>query len=162
MKRFSFLVKYKKSTWKKETNMAIRFHQTSKEFHLYNEKISYIIKILENGQLGHVYYGKRITDREDFGYLVEYVSRDMAPYPFEGRSNFSLEHLKQEYPAFGSGDTRYPAFELESGDGSRVVDFKYQSHEIYAGKKGIEGLPSVYVENENEADTLEVVLEDAF
>ena len=55
--------------------MAIRFHQTSKEFHLYNEKISYIIKILENGQLGHVYYGKRITDREDFGYLVEYVSR---------------------------------------------------------------------------------------
>ena len=55
MKRFSFLVKYKKSTWKKETNMAIRFHQTSKEFHLYNEKISYIIKILENGQLGHVY-----------------------------------------------------------------------------------------------------------
>ena len=49
MKRFSFLVKYKKSTWKKETNMAIRFHQTSKKFHLYNEKISYIIKILETG-----------------------------------------------------------------------------------------------------------------
>ena len=49
--------------------MAIRFHQTSKEFHLYNEKISYIIKILENGQLGHVYYGKRITDRRISGIL---------------------------------------------------------------------------------------------
>ena len=48
------------------------------------------------------------------------------------------------------------------GTAAGVVDFKYQSHEIYAGKKGIEGLPSVYVENENEADTLEVVLEDAF
>ena len=68
--------------------MAIQFHQTSKEFHLYNEQISYIIKVLENGQLGHVYFGKHLTDREDFGYLVEYATRDMAPYPFEGRSNF--------------------------------------------------------------------------
>lgn len=65
--------------------MAIQFHQTSKEFHVYNEQISYIIKVLENGQLGHVYFGKHLTDREDFGYLVEYATRDMAPYPFEGR-----------------------------------------------------------------------------
>ena len=134
--------------------MAIQFHQTSKEFHLYNEQISYIIKVLENGQLGHVYFGKHLTDREDFGYLVEYATRDMAPYPFEGRSNFSLEHLKQEYPTFGSGDTRYPAFELESADGSRVADFKYKTHEIYSGKKEIQGLPAVYVEDDSEADTL--------
>lgn len=142
--------------------MAIQFHQTSKEFHLYNEQISYIIKVLENGQLGHVYFGKHLTDREDFGYLVEYATRDMAPYPFEGRSNFSLEHLKQEYPTFGSGDTRYPAFELESADGSRVADFKYKTHEIYSGKKEIQGLPAVYVEDDSEADTLEIVLEDTF
>ena len=140
--------------------MAIRFHQASKEFHLYNAQISYIIKILENGQLGHVYYGKHITDKNDFGYLVEYASRDMAPYPFEGNSTFSLEHLKQEYPTFGSGDTRYPAFELEREDGSRVVDFKYQGHDIYKGKKALAGLPAVYVEAEDEADTLELILED--
>lgn len=93
-KRVLFLVKYGKRNRKKENEMAIQFHQTSKEFHLYNEQISYIIKVLENGQLGHVYFGKHLTDREDFGYLVEYATRDMAPYPFEGRSNFSLEHLK--------------------------------------------------------------------
>lgn len=140
--------------------MAIKFHQASKEFHLYNAQISYIIKVLENGQLGHVYYGKHITDKNDFGYLIEYASRDMAPYPFEGKSTFSLEHLKQEYPTFGSGDTRYPAFELEREDGSRAVDFKYKKHEIFRGKKGLDGLPAVYVETENEADTLEIVLED--
>ena len=44
--------------------MAIQFHEKSKEFHLFNDKISYIIKVLENGQLGHVYYGKHLTDRE--------------------------------------------------------------------------------------------------
>lgn len=141
--------------------MAIKFHEASQEFHLYNEKISYIIKVLKNGQLGHVYYGKRMTDRESFGNLVEYARRDMAPYSFEGDSTFSLEHLKQEYPTFGSGDTRYPAFELEREDGSRVVDFKYKNHEIFRGKKKLEGLPAVYVEDESEADTLEITLEDA-
>ena len=140
--------------------MAIKFHEASKEFHLYNDSISYIIQVLENGQLGHVYYGKHLTDKEDFGYLIEYARRDMAPYPFEGNSTFSLEHLKQEYPTFGSGDTRYPAFELEREDGSRAVDFKYKKHEIFAGKKGLEGLPAVYVETEDEADSLEIVLED--
>ena len=140
--------------------MSIIFKESSREFHLYNDKISYIIKILKNGHPGHVYYGRRLGDREDFGYLVEYARRDMAPYPFEGESNFSLEHLRQEYPAYGSGDTRYPAFEIEREDGSRVVDFRYKSHKIFPGKKKLEGLPATYVEEDEEADTLELVLED--
>lgn len=140
--------------------MSIIFHESSKEFHLYNDETSYIIKILRNGQPGHVYYGKRLNDREDFGYLVEYARRDMAPYPYEGESKFSLEHLKQEYPTYGSGDTRYPAFELEREDGSRAVDFKYKGHNIFSGKKKLEGLPATYVESESEADTLELILED--
>lgn len=140
--------------------MSIIFHESSKEFHLYNDEISYIIKILRNGQPGHVYYGKRLNDREDFGYLVEYARRDMAPYPYEGESKFSLEHLKQEYPTHGSGDTRYAAFELEREDGSRAVDFKYKGHHIFSGKKKLEGLPATYVEDEREADTLELILED--
>ena len=140
--------------------MPIIFHENSKEFHLYNNEVSYIIKILRNGQPGHVYYGRRLRDREDFGYLVEYARRDMAPYPYEGESEFSLEHLRQEYPAHGSGDTRYPAFELESEDGSRVVDFTYKSHRIFPGKRKLQGLPAVYTESDEEADTLELILED--
>ncbi len=140
--------------------MPIQFHLLSKEFHLYNDQISYIIKVLENGQLGHLYYGKHITDREDFGYLVEYARRDMAPCAFEGNTSFSLEHLKQEYPTFGSGDMRYSAFELEREDGSRVADFRYKEHVILKGKKSLDGLPAVYVESKEEADTLEIILED--
>lgn len=142
--------------------MAIKFHEDSQEFHLYNDKISYIIKVLKNGQLGHIYYGKAITDRDDFGYLIEYARRDMAPCAFEGIHSFSLESLKQEYPTFGSGDMRYPAFEIEQSDGSRISDFKYKKHNIFKGKKRLEGLPAVYVESEDEAETLEVVLEDSF
>ena len=140
--------------------MPILFHPSSGEFHLYNREISYILEILENGHLGHVYFGNRLTDREDFRYLTEYASRDMGACPFEGRRNFSLEHLKQEYPAFGAGDPRYPAFEMERADGSRVVDFRYREHRIFSGKKRLEGLPAVYVEDAGEAETLEITLED--
>ena len=34
--------------------MSIIFHERSKTFHLYNDKISYIFKILRNGQLGQL------------------------------------------------------------------------------------------------------------
>lgn len=140
--------------------MAIVFHENTKEFHLYNKQISYIFKVLQNGQLGHIYYGKRLKDKDNFGHLIEYARRDMAPYAFEGNSRFSLEHLKQEYPTFGSGDMRYGAFELESEDGSRVVDFRYKEHQIFSGKKKLEQLPAVYTEKEKEAVTLEVTLWD--
>lgn len=140
--------------------MPIKFHKQSLEFHLYNDEISYIMKVLENGQLGHVYYGKHMTDREEFGYLVEYAIRDMGACPFEGRRDFSLEHIKQEYPAFGTGDTRYPAFEIEAADGGRTTDFQYLDHKIYSGKKKLNGLPAVYLEADEEADTLEILLED--
>lgn len=140
--------------------MPISFHEQAKEFHLYNQSISYIFKVMKNGQLGHIYYGKNITDCDDFGYLIEYAGRDMTPNCFEGNYRFSLEHLKQEYPAYGSGDMRYPAFELEQKNGSRTVDFQYKEHVIFAGKKKLEGLPAVYTETDSEATTLEVVLED--
>ena len=51
--------------------MAIKFYEENGQFHLYNEEISYIFKILKNGQLGHLYYGKRLTDIPDYGHLVE-------------------------------------------------------------------------------------------
>lgn len=41
------------------------------------------------------------------------------------------------------------------------MNFTYASHEIYNGKKDILPLPATYVENEDEAQTLEVTLHDA-
>lgn len=51
----------------------IIFHKETKTFHLYNEEISYIMCVLENGHMGQLYYGKRIHDKPDFSYLVENV-----------------------------------------------------------------------------------------
>lgn len=140
--------------------MSIIFKKDSGEFHLYNDQISYMIKILENKQLCQLYFGKRIHEREGFGHLLELARRDMAPCTFEGNSDFSLEHIRQEYPAYGNGDMRLPAYKVRQQNGSTVTDFKYLSHKIYQGKPELVGLPATYTENDKEAETLEITLYD--
>ena len=141
--------------------MSIFYHEEQQEFHLTNGEISYIITVLRNGQLGQLYFGSAIRDREDFSHFLELAPRPMAPCAYEGNLAFSLEHIKQEYPAYGSGDMRNPAFTIVMENGSRISDFIYKGHRIYAGKEGIEALPAIYVEKPDEADTLEIILEDS-
>ena len=90
----------------------IIFHKETKTFHLYNEKISYILCVLENGHLGQLYFGKRLHDKADFSYLVEKCGRPMTSYIYEWDRTFSLEHIRQEYPVYGTTDYRHPAIEL--------------------------------------------------
>lgn len=140
--------------------MPIQYHKSTQTFHLYNEQVSYIFKVLRNNQLGQLYYGKRVNDREDFDHLFETRQRPMAPCAFEGDLTFSLEHIKQEYPAYGSGDMRHPAIDILQENGSRIVNFTYQSHEIISGKPQLKDLPATYVENNDEATTLLITLFD--
>lgn len=141
--------------------MSIIYHEGTKTFHLYNDTVSYIMMVLRNGQLGQLYYGKRIRDKEDFTYLLEQKQRAMASYIYEGDRTFSMEHIKQELPVYGATDYRQPAVEILQENGSRLSDFTYVSHEIQKGKPKLAGLPATYVEQEEEADTLTVYLKDA-
>jgi len=138
--------------------MGIVFHQQSREFHLYNANISYIIKILPNNQLGQLYFGKRVHDREDFGYLLEFANRPMAA--LQPDYGISMEHVRQEYPAYGTTDFRLPAMEVLQEDGSRLTNFTYESHRIFGGKPRLKDLPATYTEKQEEADTLEITLKD--
>lgn len=140
--------------------MPITYNEKSREFHLYNNKISYLIKILANEQLGQLYFWKRIPNRENHDYLVENTYRPVTSYVFDDDYSFSLGNVKQEYPAYGTTDQRRPALDIKQPNGSRITDFKYVSHKIYAGKRKLTGLPATYVENESEATTLEINLYD--
>lgn len=140
--------------------MPIIFHKNTKEFHLYNDEISYIFCILRNGQPGQIYYGRKIKDRESFQHLIEYSMRDMAPCTYEGDRTFSMEYLKQEYPSYGHGDMREPAYEILQEDGSRITEFTFEDYVILKGKRKLEGLPAVYTESDEEAETLEIYLRD--
>lgn len=140
--------------------MGIIYHEKSREFHLFNDEISYIITVLRNNQLGQLYFGKHIKDRESFSHFLELRARPMAPCRYEGDLTFSMEHIRQEYPSYGSGDMRVPAYEIGQQNGSTITDFVYKSHIIYKGKQPLDGLPATYTESEDEAETLEITLED--
>ena len=140
--------------------MSIVFHEKNRTFHLFNDKISYIMAVLPNGQMGQLYFGKRIHQREDYSYLLEMMARPMGSYVFENDRTLSLEHVKQEYGVYGSTDYRCPAVEILQENGSRISDFCYKSHTVSGGKPKLKGLPATYTESDSEAETLTIVLED--
>ena len=139
--------------------MQILVHEKPKTFHLQNDKLSYIMTVLPGGQLGQLYFGRRIHDREDFGYLLEPAHRAHSAYSSE-ESHFSLEHVKQEYPSYGSGDFRRGAIEVLQDNGSRLTNFVYDSYQIMPGKPALEGLPATYTESDEEAQTLAITMRD--
>lgn len=140
--------------------MAIIFHKQSKCFHLYNDEVSYIMRIMENGQLENLYYGKKIHDKEDFAYFHDEAMRSQMSVCIPEPGLLSMQYTRQEYPSYGTGDYRSPAVTIAQENGSRIIDFKYAGHEIYSGKKEILPLPATYVEEKEEAETLEVTLHD--
>jgi len=71
-----------------------------------------------------------------------------------------LETVPQEFPTYGHDDFRLPALTVGQPDGSRVLELGYREHRITPGKPRLPGLPSTYVESDDEAETLEIDLVD--
>ncbi|MFD1430231.1 alpha-galactosidase [Lacticaseibacillus mingshuiensis] len=137
--------------------MPIIFHETDQVFHLHNNQISYVMQVLPNGQLAQLYFGAAIRDTDHLATLAR------ATYPFDAAAPDMtiMEQLQREYPDFGTGDMRAPAFALEQANGSHVTNFVYSSAKITPGKPQLPGLPATYVEAAAEATTLAVTLVDA-
>ena len=138
----------------------IIYHEKTGIWHLTNDEISYIIDVMENGQIENLYYGKKIHDREDFRHLHEETGRSQMSVCVPEPSRLSLHYARQEYPAYGNGDYRSPAFELLQENGSRISEFRYVSHCIISGKPSLSPLPATYVTDDAEAETLEILLRD--
>lgn len=146
--------------------MKIIWHKTSAQFHLYNDRISYVMGVSPSGELENLYFGKKIHDRESFSHASIHLGMPgSAIVHVNGvtvdpdTESYSMEINRQEYPSFGTTDFGTQAFEVEMPNGSRVSNFVYKRHEIFNGKKGIKDLPATYA-NDDEAMTLEVTLED--
>ena len=140
--------------------MNIFVHEKTRTFHLQNDKISYIMAILPGGHVTQLYFGRKITDREDFGHLLECSVRAWAAFRNDDGSGISLEHLKLEYPEYGTADFREAAVEIRQENGSRITDFLYSGYDIRDGKPSLPGLPATYTEEDHEAETLTLHLAD--
>jgi Alpha-galactosidase len=135
--------------------MPIRWSPGTREFHLSNDDISYVMRVHENGALGHLHFGAALAPDRSYAHLE-------TP-EFVGFTNRVGDPVACEYPTTGSGDYRVPAMTVLLADGSGVLELVYQEHRIVAGKPGRpsgDGLPVTYTESDSEADTLEIVLAD--
>lgn len=139
--------------------MAIRYWKDKQIFSIDTKNTTYQMKVDSYGFLLHLYYGAKVSGAMD--YLLTYADRGFSGNPDEAGADrtYSLDVLPQEYPTWGTGDFRNAALIIQNADHSESCKLQYAGHTIKKGKYNLPGLPAVYAE-ENEAETLEIYLED--
>lgn len=144
--------------------MAIIYDETNKIFNLQTKNSSYIMGLVYDSYLVHIHYGKRLNYTAPVSDMLGFsVNRggNISPFDYgnEGRGQICLDTLPQEFPTYGS-DLRDPAFHAEYSDGTSYSKFSFAGYEIYKGKKPIPGLPAVYTEEGDNAESLDIILFD--
>lgn len=143
----------------------ITFDKDNMSFKLDTPNTSYVIGIdPEFGNAVNLYYGEKISDTQGL-FECSYRPRCASFSPCSGDygdddRQFSPDSAPMEYSCNGSGDFRISALSIKNSDGNTVTDMRYLSHKIYSGKPSIDPLPSVYLNSDSEADTLELTLKD--
>ena len=132
--------------------MTIEWRADDRQFHLANGRLSLILRVYEDGSLGHLHLGAPLPTGRSY--------RHLGPDPFEGFSNRVGDPVPFAYPTPGTGDFRVPALVAAGADGATALSLRYRDHRITAGKPPLDGLPSTYTETDAEADTLVVALVD--
>ena len=141
--------------------MSITFDNELNLFKLDTKTSTYLIKIYDGGYLLNLYYGNKIIDKTIENFDIRQRNASFSPVdPEMGEGKFSPDSAPIEYGTDGAGDFRVSAIKIRNFNGDSVTDLRYISHKIYNGKPSIENLPSTYVNNENEAMTLEITTRD--
>lgn len=141
-------------------NMAIRIENQNLLFHLQTDHTSYIFHVMENGELGQLYYGKKLHFKTKYDNLETKKQHNAAPAWSLETPDLQPQVLKQEYASLGKGDFRYPAYKVSQPDGSRITEFAYEDHQLLDGKRRLSGQPSTFDDNQDDAQTLIVTLRD--
>ncbi|MDD8049042.1 MAG: alpha-galactosidase [Thomasclavelia sp.] len=129
-------------------------------FHLYNNQISYLIHILDNGELEHVYFGKRINNLtiNDCYYLIKRNSKSAGTVKYyKDNSKLSLSDTKQEYPVYGTTDYKTGALEIKTKNQDCYLHLVFKKYKIIKGKEVIPDLPQTRITNQ---ETLIITLFD--
>lgn len=139
--------------------MGIKFIEKHKVFKLDAKDTSYIIAIVDEEQfIGHVYFGKKIVD-ENVNYLLRIDEPPYVPSK-NNRDRVSFyDSFPMEYSTHGIGDFRESCLRVRDNKGNNACKLQYVSHEIFSGKKSLQGLPSTFG-NEDECTTLEITCID--
>lgn len=138
--------------------MAIYYEEKNKIFRLDTKKSTYLIGLTPEGYVGHIYYGDRLFHDVD-SCLLRMEEAPFTPSVNKREKSAFLDAFPMEYPTGGIGDYRESCLNIRNEQGCMGSEFHYVSHEIYKGKRALEGLPASFG-NEDEVETLEILMED--
>lgn len=141
--------------------MSIIFNEQTKTITLQTKNTSYQMKIGNLDYLLHLYYGPTIYDA-DMTYQIMQYDRGFSGNPYESRNarTFSLDAQPQEFSTQQQGDFRTASIEVVNADGSYSFNGKVARFTLREGKYRLETLPCTFAKEEEQVDTLEIVLSD--
>ncbi|PWG00421.1 alpha-galactosidase [Levilactobacillus bambusae] len=140
--------------------MSIEINHQTQLFHLQTDHLSDIFQVMENGELGQLYFGARVHHQKSYPNLTHQERREVTPYLDQNHRNFQPELLKQEYSSLGTGDFRNPAYQVEQPTGSRITQLQFQKAQVITGKARLTGLPSSFEDGRDDVETLVVTMAD--
>lgn len=140
--------------------MSITINEERGTLTLATDHTTYQMQVDAMGYLLHLYYGARTDGCMD--YLLTYADRGTSANPAVAGTNraYSLDALPQEFPFQGAGDCRSPLLRVRDAAGAFGCDVRFSGFEIREGKYALTGLPAMYAEAGDDAQTLSVTLTD--
>lgn len=141
--------------------MSIVLNEKKSLFTLCTKTSMYQMKVDDYGVLLHTYYGKK-TEIFDYSYLIQRRDHGFSGSPYQAGNDrtYSLDTLPQEYSCFGSGDYRQSAFAVKYQTGAVALELRYEDFQLLPGKYTVPGLPALYAQDGNQADTLVIIMKD--
>ena len=132
--------------------MPIFLSSDQKTAYLSGGKTTYVLHRDPENRLLNVYWGPLIPD-DSFRYNADdyfsFISFDLP-----------VSRLPMDIPCCGSGWYGTPSVGIQNVNGDDVTDLRVVSLSVSAGKPSLAGLPALYTESADEADTLTVLLSD--
>ena len=147
-----------KKVRRNEDFMAIKYNENNHIFKLDTKNTTYIIGVTEEGYVGHAYYGKKMESENAF-YLLRTNEAPFTPKTNNRDKSSFLDSFPMEYSTGGIGDFRESCLNVRDDNGCMGCEIFYKSHNIYAGKPKLEGLPASFGKDD-EVTTLEIVCND--
>lgn len=132
--------------------MPIETNHSARTWTLSGGSTSYVLHQDEQDRLLHLYWGPRLGGND--------LTYDPSDYNSFASFDLPVSVLPSELPVCGTGWFGTPAVGIRDAGGNEVADLRVVSAEIHPGKPVLPGLPAVYTEKDEEADSLSVHLED--
>ena len=108
--------------------VTIEFRSDERQFHLHDDTISLVLRVYEDGQLGHLHLGAPLPLGRSY--------RHLGPDPFPGFDGRVGDPVPMAYPTSGIGDFRVPAVVVRGADGTTTLALRYRDHRITVRQAG--------------------------